>query len=61
MPRATSARSASLKARLRTRCPSPFAGAMARYVCVSQAAAIVAPLDTLIAGAQMAMPSKYVG
>ena len=61
MPRATSARSASLNARLRTRCPSAFAGATEKYVCVSQAAAIVAPLDTLIAGAQIAMPSKYAG
>ena len=34
---------------------------MERYVCVSHAAAIVAPLDTLIAGAQIAMPSKYAG
>ena len=58
MPRATSARSASLNARLSTRCPFASAGAAASYVCVSHAAAIVAPLDTLIAGAQMAMPSK---
>jgi hypothetical protein len=28
---------------------------------VSHAAAIVAPLDTLIAGAQIAIPSKYEG
>jgi hypothetical protein len=34
---------------------------MERYVCVSHAAAIVAPLDTLIAGAQIAIPSKYAG
>jgi hypothetical protein len=41
--------------------PFRFDGAIDRYVCVSHAEAIVAPLDTRIAGAQIAIPSKYDG